>query len=515
MRRKLLSCIATACVAISLHAATTTFDGTLTVTADGVATSQETQLTLTQASDTYTLTLADLTLDGTAIGTVVIDNLVPATNGNVTVLYAERDLTIQQGSNGNSWVGPSYGALPIKMIARYNQQQGYIVATLSVTSRDVIAKFDNTSDHFQMPNSDMEQWTASTGEPDRWHGFMSASGQYAATSQKYVKLEQSSDVHSGTTGNYSAVMTAKKILFVIANGTMTNGQLIAGSMSAQSTENHAEMSNESTNTDANGDPFYMPLYAKPDSICLWLKYTQGTTNSDNKASVSAVAFDGSYYQEPYDSDYACVAGRAKNSDIAACDWTRTAIAFDYDSYAANNAEAAAIFVAFSTNATPGKGSDGDKLYVDELALIYNAAITDLCYQGTTLAGFDPAVTAYTITVESQPDLNDFSATLMGASATLCKAIETTDTGWRVVITVVSGDLQVATSYVIDCVNKSTNLVGDVNGDGTVDVQDVTALIAYILGDKPIGFIEANANINGDNTIDVQDVTALISKILGN
>ena len=56
-------------------------------------------------------------------------------------------------------------------------------------------------------------------------------------------------------------------------------------------------------------------------------------------------------------------------------------------------------------------------------------------------------------------------------------------------------------------------LGDVNGDGDVNVNDVTVLINYILGKNPTPFIEANANVNGDEGINVNDVTALINMIL--
>ncbi|MBQ4008731.1 MAG: dockerin type I repeat-containing protein [Muribaculaceae bacterium] len=56
-------------------------------------------------------------------------------------------------------------------------------------------------------------------------------------------------------------------------------------------------------------------------------------------------------------------------------------------------------------------------------------------------------------------------------------------------------------------------LGDVNGDGDVNVNDVTVLINYILGKNPTPFVEANANVNGDEGINVNDVTALINMIL--
>ena len=56
-------------------------------------------------------------------------------------------------------------------------------------------------------------------------------------------------------------------------------------------------------------------------------------------------------------------------------------------------------------------------------------------------------------------------------------------------------------------------LGDVNGDGDVNVNDVTVLINYILGKNPTPFVEANADVNGDEAINVNDVTALINMIL--
>lgn len=53
--------------------------------------------------------------------------------------------------------------------------------------------------------------------------------------------------------------------------------------------------------------------------------------------------------------------------------------------------------------------------------------------------------------------------------------------------------------------------GDVNGDGNVDVSDVTALINMILGTTPAD-LEVT-DINADGILDVTDVTALINAIL--
>ena len=56
--------------------------------------------------------------------------------------------------------------------------------------------------------------------------------------------------------------------------------------------------------------------------------------------------------------------------------------------------------------------------------------------------------------------------------------------------------------------------GDVNCDGLVDIDDVTSLISYVLGNAPQPFNFAVANVNGEGAIDIDDVTMLISIVLG-
>jgi len=55
-------------------------------------------------------------------------------------------------------------------------------------------------------------------------------------------------------------------------------------------------------------------------------------------------------------------------------------------------------------------------------------------------------------------------------------------------------------------------LGDVNHDGVLDIEDVTALIACVLGNSD-GICADCANVDGKESIDIEDVTILISKIL--
>ena len=59
--------------------------------------------------------------------------------------------------------------------------------------------------------------------------------------------------------------------------------------------------------------------------------------------------------------------------------------------------------------------------------------------------------------------------------------------------------------------KNAGLRGDVNGDGSVNISDVTALIDLLLGGGTIS--NPAADCNQDNGINISDVTALIDYLL--
>ena len=76
---------------------------------------------------------------------------------------------------------------------------------------------------------------------------------------------------------------------------------------------------------------------------------------------------------------------------------------------------------------------------------------------------------------------------------------------------------VSNYYETDYWHKFTNIIGiddepgDVNGDGSVTIKDVTDLIDLLLGGDTIS--NENADANGDGIVSIKDVTDLIDMLL--
>ncbi|MBR5698879.1 MAG: PCMD domain-containing protein [Prevotella sp.] len=236
----------------------------------------------------------------------------------------------------------------------------------------------------QILNSDFETWKDNNGkdqkEPRYWHSFESASGNPNLISQAKGKISQSDETRGMSSGKSSCQLKASSILGIVANGTMTTGQLNAGSIQATNSANHASVDVSSTATDNYGDLYYSTLITQPDSLAVWVKFSQGTANADHPyATISAAITNGEYYQEPAASgvDYSSIlVGYAENRKIATTggQWKRLSIPFSYDKTKYKSTDPQAIMVTLSTNADAGQGSAGDILLIDDLELIYTMQV---------------------------------------------------------------------------------------------------------------------------------------------
>lgn len=58
------------------------------------------------------------------------------------------------------------------------------------------------------------------------------------------------------------------------------------------------------------------------------------------------------------------------------------------------------------------------------------------------------------------------------------------------------------------------IMGDVNGDGEVDIADAVCIVNHIVSKPTQVFIEAAANVNNDNDIDIADAVRIVNLIVG-
>ena len=518
-------------VLMTLSAMATDYKGNLTVSINGEGSTQPATISIVENAGKYNLSILNFMLgEGESVlpvGNIVIENVTGAVAGNLTTLYVNKNITIQKGNVAgiadDAWLGPMLGEVPVKMSSSFNTN-GFLgvnidIDMVSTLGQVIKVTFENVGTHFQMPNSDFETWSNENNAPKHWHGFESVKGKLSGTAKSKTKLVSSKNVRPGSKGLTSAVVTSTKVFTVIANGTMTNGVLNAGSMSAADASNHSETDLSSTSKDANGDPFATPMYAKPDSVKFWMRFTQAKAQASYpNAAFNAVITDGTYYQDPEDKTYTNkVAVAAPNdADMTVGDWRLVSCPFDYASYAANGAEAKAILLTVSTNATPGKGSYSngvaDSVYVDDLELVYNAGIKSISFKGQALDLATIQTTGIELAADEAVSAADFEVVKEGEDAKVTKLVEATADGYVAVITAVSADLKTQVAYEINIKKPAAPVLkGDINGDGVLDVADASALIDMVLNS---GTCTEVADVNGDGALDVADVTELITLILG-
>lgn len=520
-------------VLMTLSAMATDYKGNLTVSINGEGSTQPATISIVENAGKYNLSILNFMLgEGESVlpvGNIVIENVTGAVAGNLTTLYVNKNITIQKGNVAgiadDAWLGPMLGEVPVKMSSSFNTN-GFLgvnidIDMVSTLGQVIKVTFENVGNHFQMPNSDFETWSTATDNnaPKHWHGFESVKGKLSGTAKSKTKLVSSKNVRPGSKGLTSAVVTSTKVFTVIANGTMTNGVLNAGSMYAADASNHSETDLSSTSKDANGDPFATPMYAKPDSVKFWMRFTQAKAQASYPyAAFNAVITDGTYYQDPENKTYTNkVAVAAPNkADMTVGDWRLVSCPFDYASYAANGAEAKAILLTVSTNATPGKGSYSngvaDSVYVDDLELVYLAGIKSISFKGQALDLATIQTTGIELAADEAVSAADFEVVKEGEDAKVTKLVEATADGYVAVITAVSADLKTQVAYEINIKKPAAPVLkGDINGDGVLDVADASALIDMVLNS---GTCTEVADVNGDGALDVADVTELITLILG-
>ena len=270
---------------------------------------------------------------------------------------------------------------------------------------------------YQLPNSDFEsdfveaykyetyskykkKWTtkASYTEPLNWHGYATIDASSTNDAGRSgSKLTTSTDVRTGSKSTKCVCITATNpiaFLPILANGVMTTGRIYTHSTTADDASNNYNYSDPSFDissaeeigtTEKKTYPqnrnYAQTFVGKPDLFTVWVNFIP--QNTSDRASVNAVIHTNARYQDPEATSYKSVkVAAAKNDNIAQNGWEKLEIPFDYS--VGTSETPAYILVTFTTNKTPGGGSNGDRLYVDDIAMVYYNDLKTLTYNGENI-----------------------------------------------------------------------------------------------------------------------------------
>lgn len=420
------------------------------------------------------------------VGNIAIEATPYEENGN-TYLYANQNINITNGDASQAfWMGPNLGPVPVKLLAQLSNGKLYAVIDINFAVMNIKVQF---GDGYQIPNSDFEKFHTvnNNQEPNHWHTFTTSTGMLASMVNSGKQATSSSQTRPGTAGNKSVVISSRSPFFgIVANGTLTTGRLNAGGVSAASTANHSYLDISSTDKDNNGDSFYTLLAGRPDSLVFWTRFKQGTpSNQYPYATATAVITDGTRYQQPEDKVYTNHLAKAENAKIESKGgvWQRISIPFQTTN---SDVTPKAILVTISTNATPGKGSSSDSIWVDDMSLVYNLGVKNIKVKGQSLAGFNANTSSYAYDKTATLTADDIVVETESKNPVVLKSIDAS----QATIIVASNDLMESKTYTLNLTTGISNLATDTNASETaiynlngVRVNKATTKGVYIIKDS--------------------------------
>ena len=160
-----------------------------------------------------------------------------------------------------------------------------------------------------------------------------------------------------------------------------------------------------TNTDANynfsNSSYRHPFNGYPDSLSFWASFY--ATSGTEEARLSTIIHGDNNTHDPIPSNSNADAQKVVASmerpfsrtttNANTIVWQQYTTAFNYNNYTHPSMY---ILVTFTTNKTPGAGNENDKLYMDDIVMIYNGFLTDIKLNDVPLANFDKHTYEYTV-----------------------------------------------------------------------------------------------------------------------
>ena len=279
----------------------------------------------------------------------------------------------------------------------------------------------------QIPNKNFEQWS-STGSgnaiPKYWHSYADGDCQLKGIYSWGCgpMLKNHSNRVTGHSG-YGCEIYATTIAGNLVNGVLTTGQMLFASADNKSADNY-------TYTDKDnkmGHSAAMAFTGRPDSVYFWCKFEM------KKPSNVAIAKFHLHGNIAYRDVSVHSAGTAQKGKIgnAFCEfkdpndqkWHRYKYKFTYYDEQNNVVKSTSrtpsyILICFSTNKLTKGGSNGDKLVIDDIEMIYNKRLSFIEIDGNPLPGFNPDCMEYTYVCDNPDCIPEVSAEAQSPNATV-------------------------------------------------------------------------------------------------
>lgn len=262
------------------------------------------------------------------------------------------------------------------------------VALIGSSTSSQVSSSSSQPSKPQIKNGGFETWTID-GEnlPNNWNSFQTfQTGGILASllkSQGYDsnnrQVKRSTDIRPGSAGSYSCRIWSRSTWGVVAQGNLTTGRVYASNTSAAGEGNYNYTDQDGStvvnkNVSTTPNPFHMDFTGKPDSMVVWMKFTQkGTDTKHPYGKVEAILHDKVDYKSGYNAKD-CTGGthhigEASTKDLTATgSWKRLSLPFVYDD---RSSAVSFVLINFTTNSYPGGGAVNDEMIIDDIEMVYN------------------------------------------------------------------------------------------------------------------------------------------------
>ena len=260
-----------------------------------------------------------------------------------------------------------------------------------------------TSAQYQLENAGFEEWNSKGTIPNGWNTYetVQCSGLLCAAKNSEQCI-RATDVYSKDS-KYSLCAISKSVFGIVANGIVTSGVINAGSSTATDEENNNQ-------TVLGEDDKNMKFKGRPDSVVAWIKAVPKDATQLGRFYV--MLHDSSYIQDP-GTTWGNIIAVAGLNPASSDEWVRHSCPFFYAGEThnivsengntrtpkrklADGERPTFALVTISTNYKAGKGTSGDKIYCDDIEMIYNSKLASLSVNGTQISGFSKDVYSYKV-----------------------------------------------------------------------------------------------------------------------